>query len=202
MMTLAPAILCALLLGYLAGSVSSAILVCRVLGHGDPREVGSGNPGATNVLRSFGRIAAALTLAGDVAKGVLPVLAVHALGFPPPVQAAAGAGAFLGHLFPLWFGFRGGKGVATYIGVVAALDWRLALAFCVVWLAVALALRYSSLAALTAALVVPCAAGALRQTPSVVAVLALMTVGVLWRHGSNIRKLIAGTERKIGQRSA
>lgn len=202
MMSLIVTFTAALLAGYLLGSLSSAILVCRLLGRGDPREVGSRNPGATNVLRSFGKTAAAATLAGDIAKGFVPVFVATLLGLPPPVLAAAGIGAFVGHLFPLFFGFRGGKGVATYVGVICALDPRLGLVFGVVWLGVAALARYSSLAALTASLLVPCAAAIMGSPPIVVAALALMTVAVFWRHTANIRKLLAGTESRIGQRRA
>ena len=189
------------LLAYLMGSVSTAIIVCKMLGVADPREVGSGNPGATNVLRHAGRQAAALTLLGDAAKGLLPVLIAHAAGLAVPQQAAVGLAAFLGHLYPLYYGFRGGKGVATFIGVTLALNHWLGLSFIGVWLLVALLLRFSSLAALTAAAAVPVAAYLFGEAPLTVVLLAAMTALIYWRHRANIRNLIDGREKKIGQKA-
>ncbi len=183
---------------YLLGSLSAAIVVGRALGLGDPREFGSGNPGATNVLRAFGRKAAALTLAGDLLKGLLPVLLVRMFGGDALLATLAGAGAFLGHLFPVYFGFRGGKGVATYIGVLLGLHWHLGAAFALVWLTVAAITRYSSLAALVAALASPAIALVLGLSPAAVAVLALMVALLYWRHEGNIRKLLKGSESRIG----
>lgn len=185
---------------YLAGSLCSAILVCRALGHGDPRTVGSGNPGATNVLRHYGRGAALATLVGDLLKGLLPVAAAQALGADAVVIAATGLAAFLGHLYPVFFGFRGGKGVATYIGVLLGFDWAVGLAYMVVWLAVAAAFRYSSLAGMVAAAASPVVAAARGAPAPLVAVMALMVALVLWRHRSNVRNLLAGREDKIGVR--
>lgn len=194
--------LTALVGAYLIGSLSAAIIVCRLCGFGDPRNVGSGNPGATNVLRSFGRAAAAATLAADVAKGYLPVVVTKLAGGAPLLVSGVGAAAFAGHLFPIFFGFRGGKGVATMIGVLFGIDWRLGACFIGSWLAVAALTRYSSLSALVAALVAPGAALLLGQSASVVLVLLVMTALVYWRHQSNIRKLLAGTESRIGRKSA
>lgn len=188
-----------LLASYLVGSLSSAILICRLWGMGDPREVGSGNPGATNVLRNFGKRAATATLAGDVAKGLLPVLVAKLFGLSPLVTAAAGMCAFLGHLYPVFFDFRGGKGVATLIGVLFGLDMMLGAVFIGTWLLVAAVSRYSSLAALTAALLAPLAAYWLGHPAPVALVLALMAGLVFWRHQDNIRKLLSGTESKIGR---
>ena len=190
------------LAGYLLGSVSSAILVCRVLGKRDPRTTGSGNPGATNVLRIHGRGAAAATLAGDVAKGLLPVTLAHAWGFAPLVVALTGLGAFLGHLFPVFFGFRGGKGVATYIGVLFGMSLWLGLAFCTTWLATAFITRYSSLAALVATVVTPFAALAAGLPSPIVFVLMVMACAIFWRHRANIARLRGGTETRIGQKKA
>ena len=194
--------LTALVAAYLLGSLSAAILVCRICGFGDPRTVGSGNPGATNVLRAFGKAAAAATLAGDVAKGFVPVLIAKFVGAAPLVVAGVGVAAFLGHLFPVFFGFRGGKGVATLIGVLFGIDWRLGGAFIGTWLAVAAITRYSSLSALVASLLAPAAALWLGQPPAVALALLGMTALVFWRHESNIRKLVAGTESRIGKKKS
>jgi len=183
--------------GYLCGSLSFAILVCRALGHGDPRRVGSGNPGTTNVLRHFGKGAAAATWLGDIAKGLIPVLAARAVDVPPTALAAVGIAAFLGHLYPIFFGFKGGKGVATLIGVLLGFDPWLCLAFVLVWLAVALIFRYSSLAALSAALINPVVAFVLKEPHPISACICIMAAIIFWRHRSNIEKLMRGTESKI-----
>lgn len=191
-----------LLVGYLFGSISSAVVVCRVLGHGDPRSVGSKNPGTTNVLRHFGKVAAALTLVGDVAKGVIPVLLSTLLSGDPLVVALAGAGAFVGHLYPIFFGFVGGKGVATLIGVLLAFNPWLGVAFVGSWIAVALITRYSSLSALIATLLAPFIAHWLTSPAPIVGAIAGMGALVFWRHRSNIRNLISGAEDKIGKSKA
>lgn len=190
------------LAAYLAGSVASAVLVCRAMGLPDPRAKGSGNPGATNVLRVGGKRPAALTLAGDVLKGVLPVLLAKALSLSPATQALSAFAAFLGHLYPLYFRFQGGKGVATALGAITALFWPVGLAMCALWLAVAAVTRYSSLASMVAALGAPAAAFWLSAGPVNVAVLAAVAVLLLWRHRGNVRRLIAGTESRIGRRVA
>lgn len=189
------------LLGYLCGSLSSAILVCRALGHTDPRRVGSGNPGTTNVLRHYGKGAAAATLLGDVAKGLVPVLAARAVDVPPMVLAAVGIASFLGHLYPIFFGFEGGKGVATLIGVLLGFDPWLCLAFILVWLSVALMFRYSSLAALSAALINPLVAFVLQEPHPISVCICIMAAIICWRHRSNIQKLMRGTESKIGEKT-
>jgi glycerol-3-phosphate acyltransferase PlsY len=188
--------------GYLSGSVSSAILVCRLLGHGDPRTVGSGNPGTTNVLRHYGKTPAAMTLLGDVAKGFVPVLLCAFLGFGELAIALAGIGAFVGHLYPVFFGFVGGKGVATLIGVLSAFNIWLGLAFMGCWIFVALVTRYSSLSALTATALSPLAGHLLGAPATIVAAIAVMGLFVFWRHRSNIRNLLTGAEDKIGGSSA
>jgi glycerol-3-phosphate acyltransferase PlsY len=190
------------LAAYLLGSVASAVIVSRALGLPDPRTVGSGNPGATNVLRHGGRRAAALTLAGDVAKGLLPVLAARALGAEPAVVAAVALAAFVGHLYPVFFGFRGGKGVATAGGALLGLAWPVGAASLATWLLVAALLRYSSVAALAAAFLAPAYAMWTGAHPATVIVVAAMAVLLVWRHRSNIRNLLAGTEDKIGRRGA
>ena len=191
-----------ILAAYLAGSIASAVLVCRALDLPDPRGEGSGNPGATNVLRIGGKGPAALTLAGDVLKGVAPVLLAKALALPPATQALTMLAAFLGHLYPLYFRFRGGKGVATALGAVTALAWPVGLAMCALWLVAAAATRYSSLASMVAAIGAPAAALWLAPGPANVAVLTAVAVLLLWRHRGNVRRLVAGTESRIGQRAA
>lgn len=188
-------------LGYLVGSLSSAVLVCAALGHADPRQSGSGNPGATNVLRQHGKGAAALTLAGDLLKGLLPLLLARGLGASETLLAWLALAAFCGHLYPVFFQFRGGKGVATFIGALLGLSLPVAAAFLAVWLALAAALRYSSLSALGASLACLPVAWWLGQSPAVLSALGVMVVLIFWRHRGNIRKLIAGTESRIGRRS-
>ena len=190
-----------ILAAYLAGSIASAVVVCRALDLPDPRGEGSGNPGATNVLRIGGKGPAALTLAGDVLKGVAPVLLAKALALPPATQALTMLAAILGHLYPLYFRFQGGKGVATALGAVTALAWPVGLAMCALWLAVAAATRYSSLASMVAAAGAPIVAFRLAPEPVNVAVLTAVAVLLLWRHRGNVRRLIAGTESRIGQRA-
>lgn len=185
---------------YLLGSVSAAIVTSRLMGLPDPRSQGSGNPGATNVLRIGGKKAAAITLAGDLAKGLLPVLLAKFLGTPLAVQALVGLGAFLGHLYPLYFGFRGGKGVATLIGVLFGIAWLLGIGYVLTWLAVAAVTRLSSLSALVAASLAPLYAWLLESSAALGAVVALMSLLLIWRHRSNIRKLLDGTEDRIGAR--
>jgi glycerol-3-phosphate acyltransferase PlsY len=186
----------AALFGYLAGSVPFGILLTRLAGTADLRTIGSGNIGATNVLRTGRRDLAALTLLLDLVKGSFAVVVGTAL-YSPEAGLVAGLGAFLGHLFPLWLGFRGGKGVATFLGVLLAVEWRAALVFGLVWLAVAALLRYSSLAALVATL----AASVfllLFSAPAVFAAAMVMAVLLWLKHLQNIRRLLAGTESRIG----
>jgi len=187
---------------YLLGSISTAIVVCRAIGAADPREVGSRNPGATNVLRHAGKGPAAVTLLGDAAKGLVPVLIAHALGLPTALVTAVGFAAFLGHLYPVYYGFEGGKGVATFIGVTLALNPFIGLSFIGTWLVVAFALRYSSLAALVATAATPVTSWALGQPPAAVALIGAMGALVYWRHRGNIRNLLDGSEKKIGQKAS
>lgn len=189
-------------LAYLLGSVSSAVLVCRVLGRGDPRQFGSGNPGATNVLRHAGRLAALATLAGDLLKGLVPVLLARALAAPSALVAAVAVAAFVGHLFPVFFGFRGGKGVATYIGVLLGIAWPVGVTFALCWVVTAALSRYSSLGALVASFAsLPAGWVAGVSVPGSLA-LATMVGLLYWRHRDNIRRLLAGTESRIGARTA
>lgn len=190
-------IVLALVFGYLLGSIPFGLLITRAAGLGDVRNIGSGNIGATNVLRTGNKGLAAATLLLDALKGTAAVLiAGH---FAPELGLWAGLGAFFGHLFPVWLGFKGGKGVATYLGVLIALAWQVALIFALVWLAMAFLFRYSSLAALTAAIVVPIALYVL-STPQIAGLFALMSLIVIIKHRANISRLLAGTENKIGAR--
>ena len=186
--------------GYLAGSIPFALLVSRIMSLPDPRTYGSGNIGATNVLRSGSRVAAFATMVGDIGKGWVAVLVARYLQLPHEMVALVGFAAFLGHLFPVWLRFRGGKGVATAAGVLMAFDWRLGLAVIVVWLTMAVVSRYSSLAALTAALFAPVGAWYLLGAgPYFIAVVA-MSVLLVARHHENIRKLARGEEGRIGEK--
>lgn len=199
-----PAVLWGLsaLVGYLIGSLSFAVIVSRLFGLADPRSYGSGNPGATNVLRSGNKAAAILTLLFDALKAYVPVAVAQAYGWPAMAVLLLGLGAFLGHLWPVFFKFEGGKGVATAAGALLGFDAALGGICLLVWLSVAVVTRYSSLSALCAALAAPVAAywrlGTLEWTLGV----ALMSALLLWRHEANIRKLLAGQESKIGQKSS
>jgi glycerol-3-phosphate acyltransferase PlsY len=187
-------------IAYLMGSIASAILVCKLSGLDDPRSEGSGNPGATNVMRLHGKKAAILTLGGDVLKGVIPVLIAKLFNCPELVVALCGLAAFLGHLFPIFFGFKGGKGVATLIGILFATHWLLGLAYVLTWAIIALLFRYSSLAALIAATLTPVYSWLILQNVNVLICHGVIAALLIWRHQSNIRKLISGTEDKIGQK--
>jgi acyl phosphate:glycerol-3-phosphate acyltransferase len=190
----------ALVFGYLCGSIPFGLVLTRLAGGPDLRSIGSGNIGATNVLRTGRRGLAAATLIGDMLKGIVAVLVAGAV-LGRDFALAAALGAFLGHLFPVWLGFRGGKGVATYIGVLLGLVWPAAIVFCVVWLAVAALTRYSSLAALVASAAAPVFLwwrGNLAE-----AELFLLLSALLWiMHRGNIARLVNGTEGKIGTRSS
>lgn len=188
----------ALAFGYLLGSIPFGLLLTRAAGLGDVRSIGSGNIGATNVLRTGNKGLAAATLLLDAFKGTAAVLVAAA--FAGPMEAmAAGLGAFLGHLFPVWLGFKGGKGVATYLGVLIALSWKGALLFALVWLGSAFASRYSSLAALTAAIIVPIGLYFIAG-PALAGLFALMSAIVFYKHKLNIKRLMTGTESRIGSK--
>ena len=186
----------ALVIGYLCGSVPFGVVLTRIAGAGDLRAIGSGNIGATNVLRTGRKGLAAATLLGDLLKGTVAVLIAKShLG--PDAALLAAVAAFLGHLFPVWLNFKGGKGVATFLGVALALYWPAALGFAIVWLAMARLFRYSSLSALIASVISPMIAaysGDLRIS----SVLGLLTVTLWWTHRANIARLLAGTEGRIG----
>ena len=198
--------LVALLLAYLIGSISFAVLVSRAMGLSDPRSYGSGNPGATNVLRSGNKLAAILTLVGDAAKGAVAVLLAQAFaarfGFTGLVITCAGLAAFIGHLYPVFHRFQGGKGVATAAGVLLALSPALGLCTLGTWLLVAAITRYSSLAALLAAVCAPFFAWWLFGADAVIVPIAIMSGLLIWRHRQNIAKLAAGTESRIGKKKA
>jgi glycerol-3-phosphate acyltransferase PlsY len=185
--------------GYLLGSIPFGVLLTRATGGPDLRTIGSGNIGATNVLRTGRKGLAAATLLCDMLKGTVAVLV--AMRYGPEAALAAGLGAFLGHLFPVWLKFKGGKGVATYIGVLAGLHWPAALIFCAIWLMVAAVSRYSSLAALTASALTPLSLWALYQ-PDVATLFLLLTVLLWLMHRANIARLLDGSEGKIGAKTA
>jgi glycerol-3-phosphate acyltransferase PlsY len=184
--------------GYLLGSLSSAIITCRLLGLPDPRKQGSCNPGATNVLRIGGKKAAAITLIGDMLKGLIPVLVAKLLGADLSIQAAVAVAAFLGHLYPVFFGFQGGKGVATALGVLLGIHWPVGLLTIATWLVIAKVFKISSLAALLAILVTPLYIWWLIPNESLMIAMLFMGALLFWRHRSNIKGLLAGTEGKIG----
>jgi glycerol-3-phosphate acyltransferase PlsY len=195
----------AIALSYLVGSLSFAVIISRLMGLADPRSYGSGNPGATNVLRSGNKAAALLTLAFDVLKGYLPVMAAllwqERLGLGPFAIALVGLAAFLGHLWPVYFRFQGGKGVATAAGVLLALNPVLGAATLASWLLIAVFFRYSSLASLVAAAFAPFFQLLIWGVKPAMLCLVPMSLLLVWRHGPNIRKLLAGTESKIGQKA-
>jgi glycerol-3-phosphate acyltransferase PlsY len=204
-MELLPAMV-AIVLAYLLGSVSFAVVVSRAMGLADPRSYGSGNPGATNVLRTGNRRAAVLTLIGDAAKGAVAVALAKAVaqryGFGDAVLAGVGLAAFVGHLYPVFHGFQGGKGVATAAGVLLALSPWLGLATLATWIAIAVFFRYSSLAALIAAVFAPAYYALLGGVDAVLAVLVAMGALLVWRHRANVAKLLAGTESRIGAKKS
>jgi acyl phosphate:glycerol-3-phosphate acyltransferase len=186
-------------LSYLLGSVPFGIVITRAMGLGDIRRIGSGNIGATNVLRTGNRLAAFLTLVLDAGKGAIAVIAARLLVGEDAAQVA-GLCAFLGHLWPVWLGFRGGKGVATFLGTILALHWPLGLLACATWAAVAAVSRISSLSALTAAVLAPVYAALLGQ-PQLVLLTILLAALIVLRHHENIRRLVAGTEPRIGKKT-
>ncbi|MBP7483756.1 MAG: hypothetical protein RLZZ369_848 [Pseudomonadota bacterium] len=195
----------AAVVSYLVGSLSFAVIVSRLFGLADPRTYGSGNPGATNVLRSGNKAAAILTLLFDAVKGYVPVIVALRLGLDQglsqQVVAAAGLGAFIGHLWPVFFKFEGGKGVATAAGVLLGFAGALGGLVLLVWIAMAAIFRYSSLAALTASLAAPLIQIYLQGVNITTAVVVIMSALLIWRHEANIRKLLAGQESKLGQKA-
>lgn len=182
---------------YLLGSISSAIVVCRLMALPDPRTQGSNNPGATNVLRIGGKKAAAITLVGDSLKGLIPMLIGHLLGAGPAALAGIGLAAFLGHLYPLFFGFQGGKGVATALGVQFGLYWPIGLSVALIWLFVAKVLKISSASALVCMALAPVIVWVFWPEPVLIIGQYIITALLFWRHRSNILNLMSGTEDKI-----
>jgi glycerol-3-phosphate acyltransferase PlsY len=195
-----------ILIGYLIGSLSFAVIVSKAFGLPDPHSYGSGNPGATNVLRTGNKLAAVLTLLGDGLKGWFAVFLAQRLAWRFGVDdtgiAAVALAVFVGHLFPLFFRFKGGKGVATAAGVLFALDWRIGLGTLVTWLVIAFFFRYSSLAALVSAAFAPFATALVLGFNLYAAAVLAISALLVWRHADNIRKLFAGTESRIGEKKA
>lgn len=190
-----------ILLAYLLGSFSSAVVICRLMGLADPRTQGSGNPGATNVLRQGGKKAALITLLLDVLKGLLPVVFARLFTDVEWVLGSVALAAFIGHLYPVFFHFRGGKGVATGFGSLLGLAWPVALAVLGTWLLMALLFRYSSLSALTSALLAPLYTWLFTGSATYLGLVCALSALLIWRHRSNIRNLIQGKESRIGQKS-
>ena len=189
----------AIVCGYLLGSIPFGLLLTRFVGGGDLRAIGSGNIGATNVLRTGRKGLAALTLLLDAAKGACAVLAVGR--FAPELAALAGFAAFIGHLYPLWLRFQGGKGVATLLGIALALDWQVGLAFALVWLGAMGLSRYSSVGGMAAAISTPVVAAATGRL-DLALLFVLCAVLVLWKHRANVARLIDGTEPRLGRAKA
>ena len=189
----------ALIIGYLLGSIPFGLVLTRLAGTQDLRTIGSGNIGATNVLRTGRKGLAAATLILDALKGTAAVIVGGYLGGPDGAMLG-GLGAFLGHIFPVWLKFRGGKGVAVYIGILIGLIWPAAILFCAIWLAMAFALRYSSLAALTASVITPIVLWLVGHT-ALATLFAALTLLLIYMHRENIKRLMAGTEGKIGQKA-
>jgi glycerol-3-phosphate acyltransferase PlsY len=186
-------------LAYLIGSISTAIITCKIMGIEDPRKTGSQNPGATNVLRHGGKKAAIITLFGDMLKGLIPVLLVTQLQLEPAGIALVGLFALLGHVFPVYYGFKGGKGVATYYGVILGINWLVGLIAIAIWIIVAALLKISSLSALFSIFCAPFILWYFSQSIELTAAVTLMSVIVFWRHKKNIKSILQGSEAKIGK---
>jgi len=182
---------------YLLGSISSAIIVCRLMGLADPRSQGSNNPGATNVLRIGGKKPAAITLFGDTLKGFIPVLTANLMGVDNNTLAAVAIAVFLGHLYPIFFRFQGGKGVATALGVQFGLSWMIGGSVAAIWLFMAYVVKVSSLSALVSMALAPVIIWLVTDSTVLTVMSVVMTVLLFWRHRSNIQKLISGHESKI-----
>ncbi|CAN7418011.1 glycerol-3-phosphate 1-O-acyltransferase PlsY [Bosea sp. LjRoot237] len=195
-----PARLAALVLGYLLGSIPFGIILTRLSGGPDLRTIGSGNIGATNVLRTGNKKLAALTLIGDMLKGTAAVLVAGWLLGGKSAALAAGLGAFLGHLFPVWLRFKGGKGVATFLGILIGLKWSIALIFAAVWLSIAYLTKYSSLSALIASLLTPLLFWFWIRDAQAAGLMAILALLLWFMHRENIARLLSGREGKIGQK--
>ncbi len=185
-------------LAYLIGSFSTAIITCKIMGIEDPRNTGSHNPGATNVLRHGGKKAAIITLFGDMLKGLIPVLIVIQLQIEPAGVALVGLFALLGHIFPVYYGFKGGKGVATYYGVVLGMNWLVGLIALAIWLGMAAIVKISSFSALVSIFFTPFILWYFSQSVELTSAVAIMSILVFWRHKTNIKSLLQGSEEKIG----
>ncbi len=185
-------------LAYLVGSISTAIITCKIMGLEDPRKVGSNNPGATNVLRHGGKKAAIITLLGDMLKGLVPVLLVIQFQTDTLTIAVTGLLALLGHIFPVYYGFKGGKGVATFYGVILGTNWLVGLLAITIWLTVAAVFKISSLSAMVSIFFTPFILWHFSQSVELTTTVVLMSMLILWRHRSNIKSLMHGAEEKIG----
>ena len=184
-------------LSYLIGSISTAIITCKIMGLEDPRKVGSNNPGATNVLRHGGKKAAIITLLGDMLKGLIPVLVIVQLQADALTVALVGLFALLGHIFPIYYGFKGGKGVATYYGAILGINWLVGLIALAIWLTMAALFKISSLSALVSIFLTPFILWHFSQSVELTGAATLMSLIVFWRHQNNIKQLIQGTEGRI-----
>ena len=185
-------------LAYLVGSISTAIITCRLMGLKDPRTIGSHNPGATNVLRHGGKKAAIITLIGDMLKGLIPVMLAVQLQMQVSVVAVTALFALLGHIYPVYYGFKGGKGVATYYGAILAIDWQIGLIALMIWLIVAALVKISSISALVSIFSTPFVLWYFSQSIELTTAAAVMSLIVFWRHRTNIKALLEGSEEKIG----
>ena len=186
-------------MAYLIGSFSTAIITCKIMGIKDPRQTGSNNPGATNVLRHGGKKAAIITLIGDMIKGLIPVLITLQFQTNALIIGLVGLFALLGHIFPVYYGFKGGKGVATYYGVILGIHWQVGLIALIIWLFVAAALKISSLSALISIFLTPLILWYFSQSIELSSAVALMSLIVFWRHKRNIKSILQGSEVKIGK---
>ena len=189
-----------ILAAYIIGSISSAVITCKLMGLEDPRLRGSKNPGATNVLRNAGKMAAIITLIGDMFKGALPVLIAIYLSVDYNVLALVAFAAFIGHLYPVFLKFKGGKGVATALGVYLALDWKIGLSVIGIWLAMTAVFRTSSLSALVASFCAPFLIWQISGAQPLIIMSTILTIMLFWRHRSNIQNLLSGGEEKIGKK--
>ena len=199
-MNLEPIYLIYALAAYLIGSISTAIITCKLMGLKDPRGVGSNNPGATNVLRHGGKKAAIITLLGDMLKGLLPVLVVSYLDPAAEAVAITGLSAFLGHIYPIYYRFKGGKGVATFYGALLGISWIAGIAALTVWLLIVFAFKMSALSALISAVSSPFIIWYFSGSIILTGAIALMTIMLCWRHRSNISNMLAGKEHRIGEK--
>ena len=187
-------------LAYLIGSFSTAIITCKIMGIEDPRSTGSNNPGATNVLRHGGKKAAIITLIGDMLKGLIPVLIATQLQMETTVIALTALFALLGHVFPVYYGFKGGKGVATFYGTILAINWQVGLIVLLIWLLIAALIKISSLSALVSIFSTPLVLWYFSHSVELTMACAIMSMIVFWRHKQNIRSLLRGSEAKIGNK--